>query len=251
MDIKNQTDISFFAPCYNEEHSLINTLDTIVKVTQRFPELTFETIIVDDGSTDATFAKAEEYIKNNQNLDIVLYRNKTNMGLARGFVDAAFRGKGKYFRQVNGDNDETVESIAVLLTYIGKADIIIPYHLDATVRGTLRKNISSTFTLLINFITGNKVKYYNGLPVFLREHVLRWHSRTNGYGYQAELVTNLLSAGYSYYEVGVIPITRQAGESKAFTFRNFLSISHTLTKLVLQRLSQLYYDRFRRKVRLP
>lgn len=60
----------------------------------------------------------EEYINAHEEIKIQVIKNQKNMGLAYGFTEAAFLGSGKYFRQVNGDNDETVETLTHIFSYI-------------------------------------------------------------------------------------------------------------------------------------
>lgn len=52
--------ISFIVPAYNEERLLARTLDSI-HYTARLLSLTYEVIVVDDGSTDGTAAVAESH----------------------------------------------------------------------------------------------------------------------------------------------------------------------------------------------
>ena len=58
--------ISIIIPAYNEEKTILKVLESLEKV--KF-ELSKEIILVDDGSTDKTKEKIEEYIKKNKNKD--------------------------------------------------------------------------------------------------------------------------------------------------------------------------------------
>lgn len=57
--------ISIVVPCYNEQESLpifLKELDGVVRImTQQDPEISFEAVLIDDGSADKTLAvmKAE------------------------------------------------------------------------------------------------------------------------------------------------------------------------------------------------
>jgi glycosyltransferase involved in cell wall biosynthesis len=237
-------DVTIFVPCYNEEKNVINTFKVIESA---FVELglSYEIIAMDDGSKDNTAQVIQEYIHTNSDKKIYFYRQPRNMGLAYNFADAAFLGKGKYFRQVNGDNDDSKENLIKLFSNLGKADIIIPYLVDATARRHRRRIISSIYTKIINLINGYNLKYYNGMAVYLRAQVMRWHSHTHGFGYQAELLTCLLDKHSTYIEVPVIALSRASGESKAFSLMNILSIVHTAIKLLLKRVSFLYHNKIR------
>ena len=238
----DQIDITIFVPCYNEAQNIINTFSTITKAFASL-NLQYEIIVIDDDSKDKTPFIVEEYIKSNPEIKIYLYKQPKNMGLAYNFAEAAFKGRGEYFRQVNGDNDETAETLITILNHIGKADIIIPYHQISTARSIPRRMLSNVYTKIINLINGYAIKYYNGLAIYPRELVMRWHSHSHGYGYQAELTTCILATGANFIEVPVTASNRVFGESKAITYSNLLSIMHTLIKLSLKRISTIYHRR--------
>ena len=57
--------------------------------------------------------------------------------------------------------------------------------------------LSNTYSRLINFISGFRLHYYNGLAVHLRYNVMRWHPNTRGFGFQADIICMLLDQGFS------------------------------------------------------
>src|SRR5215471_16624088 len=145
---------------------------------------------------DATFS-----LNTTSAFHCLLRANHVNKGLAQNYVDGAFMGRGKYYRLICGDNSEPKETIVTVLKAIGEADIIIPYYLSNEGKGFRRELISKCYTALINLITGNKIHYYNGLHVHLRHNVMRWHSNTRGFGFQADLPCLLLDLDFSYREI--------------------------------------------------
>ena len=91
------------------------------------------------------------------------------------------------------------------------------------------------FTCLVNLSSGHSVRYYNGLPLFRRGDVLRCHSSTTGFGFQAELVTRLLDEGRSCVEMCVEARDRSHGASSALTWRNFVAVGRTLLSIAARR----------------
>ena len=53
----------------------------------------------------------------------------------------------------------------------------------------------------------------------------------------------MLDHGFSYKEVPVRTVERKGGDSRALTFRNMLSVAHTLVELFFRRLSHLVYSK--------
>src|SRR5207302_7504736 len=126
---------------------------------------------------------------------------------------------------------------------LGHADILIPYYVTSKGKSLYRRMLSKIYTNLINIISGFHLHYYNGLAVHLRYNVMRWHPNTRGFGFQADIICMLLDQGYSYKEVPVRTVERKGGDSRALTFRNMLSVAHTLVELFFRRLSRLAYGK--------
>jgi hypothetical protein len=82
------------------------------------------------------------------------------------------------------------------------------------------------WTRLVNLASGQRLHYYNGLPLYLRRDVMRFHVEATGLGYQAEFLLRLLQEGRSYIEVPMVASDR--GGSTALNLRNFISVGYRL-----------------------
>lgn len=233
-------DLTLFVSCYNEEPYIHTTFETIREVMSSL-QFTYEIIAIDDVSKDNTVAVVEAYIAAHPEMNIVLRKNKVNKGLAQNYFDAAFLGKGKYYRLICGDNSEPVSSIRKVLEHIGQADILVPYYETSEGKNWKRMLISKTFTTIVNTITGYKFHYYNGLAVHLRFNVMRWHPNTRGFGFQADILCLLLDLGFSFKEIPITMIEQRKGNSNALTLKNFLSVAHTIVDIVIRRVSNRVY----------
>jgi len=152
-------------------------------------------------------------------------------------------GKGTYYRLICGDNVEPKETLVTLFKQIGAADMIIPHQVECEGRAKFRIFLSRLFTKLVNAITGHSINYYNGLAVHLRYNVMRFHSASSGFSFQADLITTLLDEGKSYVEVPVIARDRVTGKSTAVTLKNIFSVGHSLLEMMLRRLRRILYGR--------
>jgi glycosyltransferase involved in cell wall biosynthesis len=109
-------------PCFNEEHTLPQTLADIPRAIEGID--TVEILIIDDGSTDKTVDVATKL-----GVDHIV-RNKINMGLARTFrrgIDACLHFGADIIVNTDGDNQYCGADIANLVQPIleGQADIVI------------------------------------------------------------------------------------------------------------------------------
>ena len=234
-------DLTIFVSCYEEESLIISTLDAIRKSLAAVKELTYELIVIDDCSRDRSADLVEEYIRAHPADRIMLRRNKVNHGLAQNYFDAAFIGKGKYYRLICGDNAEPEETMVAVFRAIGKADMVIPYYVTREGKGFYRKLLSLAYSQIVNTIGSQNLHYYNGLAVHLRYNVMRWHPNTRGFGFQADIISLLLDQGFTYIEVPVKDNEKKRGESRALTFKNLLSVTHTLVDIVIRRISNRVY----------
>jgi glycosyltransferase involved in cell wall biosynthesis len=239
----DEIDLTIAVSCYNEEELITSTLDSVVDALTEVGR-SYEIIVFDDASRDNSVQKIEDYINSHPGLPIRLTTNKTNRGLGNNYVEAAFLGRGRYYRLCCGDNCDPKEVLVALFRHIGKADMIIPYN-DRDVIGKTRIRIllSKTFTSLVNLISGYNIRYYNGLCVHLRYNVLRWHPSSYGFGFQADIITRLLDEGASYAQVPSYSIDRKGSASSALTMRNFLSVMHTLLEIGIRRLRRALYGK--------
>ena len=109
-------------PCYNEEHTLPQT---VADIPREIPGIdVVEILIIDDGSSDRTIEVAREI-----GVDHIVV-NKKNMGLARSFrrgIDACLKAGADIIVNTDGDNQYCGADIAKLVEPVlaGEADIVI------------------------------------------------------------------------------------------------------------------------------
>lgn len=235
-----EIDLTMFVPCYNEEARITGTLETIKAAIAEAP-CTYEVIVVDDGSRDRTALVVEEFCRANPGLPVRLHQNPRNLGLSRSFVDTAFRGRGRFYRLVCGDNVEPKDSMVKILRAIGTADIIIPYYPVLPGKSRMRKFISRLYTNIVDLLGGYRINYYNGCALYRRFHVMRWASYNYGFGFQAHLITTLLDEGATYTQVPLEGFHLTKDRGSPLNLRNFLSTGHTLCEIFIRRIRREIY----------
>lgn len=233
-------EISFFVPCLNEAGNVGLTLANICQAAREI-KTTFEILVFDDASTDSTREEVKRFAIQHPDIHIRLIANQRRRGLARNYVDGAHLAQGKYYMLVNGDNAEPVETIKSIIAEKGQADIIIPIFKGNDQRTPFRRKLSLTFTTIINFLSNNKIGYYNGPALHHRFNVMRWHADTDGFAYQAEIITRLIQEGATFKEVVVANTDRVLGASSALNLKNLLAVTHSMTQIWLRQLRHFLF----------
>jgi glycosyltransferase involved in cell wall biosynthesis len=221
--------VSFVVPALNEEGNIEVAVKAIFDaVNGRVQD--YEIVLVNDGSTDQTGTIMERMAAGNERMRVV--RNPQNLGYGGAFKAGAAAARMDYVVRICGDHSVAPQAISVILDQIGRADLVLPYIANPELRPWGRRLASRGFTIIINTLFGQRVRYYNHAVAFPREYLEAITITTNGFAYQAEALVKLLKAGCSYVEVGVLDQPRVFGTSTALRPKNLLSVFKAIVNLV-------------------
>lgn len=202
-------------PCFNEEETLLHTINDLPKIIDGIDEI--EYLIIDDGSNDGTVEVAKKSgVKH-------IVRFKKNKGLARGFVagiDACLHLGADIIVNTDADNQYFGEDINKLVDPIlrQKADIVIgERNIDGTEHFSWKKKkfqrIGSFIVRLASMTDIPDAS--SGFRAFSREAALRINV-INEYTYTLETI---IQAGRNKMAVLSVPIrtNRETRESRLFS----------------------------------
>ncbi len=108
--------VSFLVPALNEEKTLRKTIESLIKLD--YPNSKKQIVVVNDGSTDSTGAVAENLIKENPKVDILLFNRTRTPGQftkAPALNEGLKHVKGKYVACLDSDSTVEVASLKKLL----------------------------------------------------------------------------------------------------------------------------------------
>lgn len=102
-------DISVVVPCYNEQGALPFYYDKMKEVMALLPELSFEIIIVDDGSTDETLEAAKQLAKSDERIRYISFSR--NFGKEAAMYAGLKNASGKYTAIMDADLQDPPEML--------------------------------------------------------------------------------------------------------------------------------------------
>lgn len=223
--------LSVLVPAFNERDNLAATVERLLRALNVSVE-DFEIIIVDDGSSDGTGVVADRLAE--QYPLVRVLHNPRNMGLGYCYLRGVETARGNSFVYIPGDNTWPQRSFLELFGNLGKADLVTSYSTNPEVRPLGRRIISALYTRILNLLFGFRLRYYNGLTIyplaFLRSNPIT----TYGFGFQAEALLKGIYQGLSFVEVAIPIDERTAGQSKAVTPKNILSVLATMARVLWQ-----------------
>ena len=221
--------ISIVIPALNEQAVLETVVRDIEKqVAASFTD--FEIILIDDGSTDRTGQIMDNLARELPKVRAV--HNPHNLGLGASYQRGVAEARCTYLMMLCGDGGMPAASLPPIFAAIGSADIVAPYVTNLkAIKSPVRYFTSRVYTHLLNLLFGQKIKYYNGLPVHRVDLLRQLRINSTGFAFQGEIFTKLLRSGCSMTEVGVLG-AEMTRNSSAIRLRGLLNIAKVLTLLV-------------------
>lgn len=223
--------LTIIIPAFNEAGNIKAVVEKINLIVPKYCS-DYQIIIVNDGSTDRTGEIAEKISKKDKRVEVI--HNLSNKGMGYSYFEAVEKVKFEYLILIFGDNDHPADSIEKIISNIGKADIIIPFYTNLHLSKTwVRHIVSVVYTHLINYISGLKIGYYNGITLYRTDLVRQFSGKPTGFGFQAEILVNLLKNGASYVEVSIVNESRKSGVTAAFEPSNFTSLTGSILRMLV------------------
>ncbi|MDX2098551.1 MAG: glycosyltransferase family 2 protein [Leptolyngbyaceae cyanobacterium bins.59] len=229
--IKNlsQPTISIIIPALNEE---ANVQKTVMEVLDVLPDYfsDYELLLINDGSTDQTGAVMEHLAKDYGHIRV--FHSAKNLGLGASYKRGVAEARFEYIMIVFSDGGLPPANLVTMFEQIGKADIVVGYVPNLKqIKSLTRYLISRSYTVMLNFLFGLNIKYYNGSAIYRREAFADIDITSERFGFQGEILVKLLKLGYSYVQA---PVPGAVGKTDAVRVKNFVNVGKTLLGLLLQ-----------------
>lgn len=165
--------LSIILPAYNEGKNIRERIKNVKSVLEGLG-LSYEIIVVDDGSIDETRAEANGEIANGK-ISVVGYDK--NMGKGHALQHGFRNSSGNFVVFLDGDSDIDPSRLGTYISALAEADIVIASkrHPFSRIQASFeRRFLSHAFQAIVKILTGVKVSDTQaGLKAFRRNALSR------------------------------------------------------------------------------
>ncbi len=220
--------ISAFFPCYNEQDNVERTVLRASEVLEKL-KADYEIIIVDDGSSDQTGAKADAIAAKNKKIRVVHHPH--NQGYGAALQSGIKASKKELIFFTDGDGQFDFEEIKLLLPVIKRNDIVCGYRLDRK-DPLIRKLNGWLWTKLVNLLFGMHIRDIDCAFKLSRAEIFEGMKLSSaGALISAEILARSTRRGFRIAEVGVHHYPRTAGKQTGASLRVILRAFKELFQL--------------------
>jgi len=204
--MSSQIDISIIIPAYNESKRLPKFLQQVIAYCQKDTKK-YEIIVVDDGSSDATFSIAESYKKSFADLRVI--KNIRNSGKGHSVKTGLFSAIGDIRVFLDADGSTQPDEIARNTHYFDEGyDIVVGSRVLRNAPQVVktrwhRRFMGKIFNYFIRVFLFTDIKDTQcGFKMFKKEVVKPLFSRIylRGFGFDIELLYLAFKMGYKVIE---------------------------------------------------
>lgn len=201
-------DLSVIIPAYNEAERLPSMLIDLRSFLKDY-ELSYEVIVVNDGSKDNTVNVVKDFQKDFQNLRLI--NNSENRGKGFAVRTGMLEAKGDVKMFADADGATPFKEVLKLSREIEKGnDVVIASRAmkDSKIKTSLfRKFRGRVFNFLVNNVLGLKLTDMQcGFKLFNKKaaDIIFSNQKLDGFAFDIELLFKAKKYGFSIKEVPVV-----------------------------------------------
>ena len=233
VNMENLKSLSVFFPAHNEVDNVGPLSRKIVEFLRSKPDLAFEVIIVDDGSTDGTREAADALAAEFPEVRAV--HHDVNRGYGGAVWTGIREAKLDAIFFTDGDGQFDVTELDLFFPHYGEYDAVLGYRIKRA-DPLHRKLFAKCWGTLIRFLFGFHVRDLDcAFKLIRRDLVADLRQETGGAMVTVELLAKLTRKGMRFKQVGVHHYPRTAGQqsggSPKVILRAFRELFTTYRKL--------------------
>jgi dolichol-phosphate hexosyltransferase len=223
--------LSVIVPSYNERATILQVLDSLLSLD--IPGKELEIIVVNDGSTDGTYALLENF----EDARLVQIHHERNCGKGAAVRSGIKAAKGSHVLIFDADHEYDVEDIPRLVTPIlsGRAEVVYGNRMSGfgTVHPSLWHAVGNkAMTLLANVLFSSAISdLHTCLKLVPMPLLNSFNLDEGGFGLDTEISAEVLRAGFRPFEVPISYVGRSKDEGKKIRLSDALRCVYVLLKV--------------------
>ncbi len=241
MTPTEQISATLVVPCYNEEPGLHRLEERISSLVKRYGSIyEFSLVIIDDGSTDNTWALLQSLFGGQAFCRLI--RFDSNRGISAALAHGSSVAATDIICTMDSDCTYDPELFIEMIPLLQDDVCMVtasPYHRDGGTRhvSPVRLLLSRGLSILYQLVLyQNLATYTSCFRVYHRSALLAVEVNHRGFVGIAEIAARLDHAGFRIVEYPAILESRRSGVSKMRTFETILGHLGLLAELAWARL---------------
>jgi len=225
---KISKEISVVIPVYNEEKTIDEILNRVLKETENWSK---EIILINDGSTDKTLEKIKNFLDK-----IILINRERNRGKGFALREGFKRATGEIIIIQDADLEYNPKDYQNLLKPILEEKTKIVYgsrNLNPKNKPSSRIYLygGKFITTIFNFLFKTKLTdIVTGYKVFKKEVLNKISLKENGFAFCEEFTAKVVKKGFSILEIPISYRGRSFREGKKLRWTDGLKAIFTILK---------------------
>jgi glycosyltransferase involved in cell wall biosynthesis len=226
--------LTVLLPAYNEQDAIRQVLQEVVEALSD-ESIRYELLVVDDGSTDRTAERADEFARSCWQCPVRVVRCPENRGAGAARKVGIRCARGEIIVMLDADGSYPAAAIPELLRHFPAYDQVNGARTSE--QGTLRwLRLPAKWLIrkLASYLTGHKIPDLNtGLKAFKRQTMLPWlWVVPDGFSCVTTMTLAFLTNGYA---VKYVPVEYRPriGKSKFHPIKDTIAYLSTVLRMVL------------------
>jgi glycosyltransferase involved in cell wall biosynthesis len=174
-ELEQRLAVTVLLPAFNEERAIVHVLSEVVAALEG-EEVAYEILVVDDGSTDQTAERAEEFARDSWRVPVRVVRLPENRGAGFARKVGVREARGDVVVMMDADGSYPADAIPRMLAWFPAYDQVNGARTSE--QGTLpwiRRPAKWFIRRLASYLTGVRIPDLNtGLKAFKRSRMLPW-----------------------------------------------------------------------------
>ncbi len=224
----NIRSLSIFLPAYNESENISKSVNALIRAIP--DSISFELIVVDDGSTDSTPQIVRNLIKNNDKIRLI--RHRKNMGYGSAIATGLRASKKEWIFFADSDAQFDYRQIKKFINASNNYDMVIGYR-EKRADPFVRKLNSNIYNLCVKIIYRFWVKDVNCAFKLVKREVYENIKPIGSKGalVSAEIIIKAKRKKYNILELPVRHLPRKKGVQTGANIKVILRSFKEIIKL--------------------